>query len=145
MTYSIAEAGKRSGLSIHTLRYYEKDGLMPEIARDEKGGRVYTDSDITWIFLVRCLRDADMPIPLIREYIDLVKDPGSTAHERRDVIRTFKKEIDEKLKRYAVVQKLIDKKLELYDAEIDAGEDSDDCMDRNSEWDELMSVLEGFE
>ncbi|MCL1984301.1 MAG: MerR family transcriptional regulator [Methanomassiliicoccaceae archaeon] len=145
MTYSITEAGKRSGLSVHTLRYYEKDGLMPEIRRDEKGGRTYTDTDIVWISLVRCLREADMPIHLIRGYIDLVKDPNSTTEDRRSVIVTFRNEVDAKMRKFAMAQRLIDKKLELYDAEMNAGADKNACRDRNSGWDELASVLEGYE
>ncbi|MCL1811277.1 MAG: MerR family transcriptional regulator [Methanomassiliicoccaceae archaeon] len=75
MVYSTVEAGNKLGLSKHTLRYYEKIGLMPEITRDEAGNRLYKDSDISWIYLVRCMRDIDMPVQDIRAYIDLVRDP----------------------------------------------------------------------
>jgi len=78
MVYSTVEAGNRLGLSKHTLRYYEKIGLMPEITRDEVGNRLYKDSDISWLYLVCCMRNVDMPVQNIRAYIDLVKDPHST-------------------------------------------------------------------
>jgi DNA-binding transcriptional MerR regulator len=145
MAYSTIEAGRKLGLSVHTLRYYETIGLMPEIARDRAGSRMYTDQDISWIFLVRCMRDIDMPVQNIRAYIDLVKDPRSTLEERRSMVEAFKKEVDGKLKKYLIVQRLIDKKLELYDRDILAGgTEADACLDQNSDWEDLLSVLEGI-
>ena len=143
MPYSIMEAGKKLGLSIHTLRYYEKAGLMPEIMRNETGSRVYTDSDISWIYLIRRLRDIDMPIQNIRDYINLLKNPNSTLEERRSMVETFKKEIDGKLRKYKIVQSLIDKKLEFYHlAEQASKTEADVCYDYHSDWEHFMSVLE---
>jgi len=143
MPYSIMEAGKKLGLSIHTLRYYEKAGLMPEIMRNETGSRVYTDSDISWIYLIRCLRDIDMPIQNIRDYINLLKNPNSTLEERCSMVEAFKKEIGEKLRKYKIVQSLIDKKLEFYHlAEQNSKTEVDVCYDYHNDWEHFMSVLE---
>jgi len=143
MSYSIMETGKKLGLSIHTLRYYEKAGLMPEIMRNETGGRVYTDSDISWIYLIRCLRDIDMPIQNIRDYINLLKNPNSTLEERCSMVEAFKKEIGEKLRKYKIVQSLIDKKLEFYHLAEQTGKtEADVCYNYHSDWEHFMSVLE---
>ena len=64
--YSIREAADKLNVSIHTLRYYEKEGLTPFIKRNENGNRIYTSTDIQWIYMIRCLRDTDMPIIKIR-------------------------------------------------------------------------------
>jgi len=62
MSYSAGEVAKKLGLSKDSLRYYEKEGLLPLIERDSSGHRVYSDFDVEWIFLIRCLRDTDMQI-----------------------------------------------------------------------------------
>ena len=143
MTYSIMEAGKKLGLSIHTLRYYEKEGLMPRIARFGNGHRVYTESDISWIYLIRCLRDIDMPIQSIRDYIGLLKNPDSTLEDRRSMIAAFKHVIDEKLKKYQIVQSLIEKKLEFYDAAAQSEKnEAESCYDYHADWEHFISVLE---
>jgi len=137
------EAGEKLGLSIYTLRYYEKAGLMPEIIRNKAGNRVYNESDLSWIYLIRCLRDIDMPIQNIREYINLLKNPKSTLKERRFMVESFKREIDEKLRKYKIVQSLIDKKLQFYHlAEQSNKTEADVCYDYHSDWEHFMSVLE---
>lgn len=142
MTYSISEAGKKLGLSIHTLRYYEKAGLMPEIMRNKAGNRVYTDSDISWIYLIRCLRTVDMPIQNIGRYISLLKSPDGTLEERRSMIEAFKEEIDETLRKYKIVQSLIDKKLQYYNSAEQADKtEADACYDYHHDWEYFMSVL----
>lgn len=142
MTYSIKEAGEKLGLSIYTLRYYEKAGLMPEIARSRSGCRSYTDLDISWIYLIRCLRDIDMPIENIRGYINLLKNPNSTLAERRYMIETFKKEIDKKLQKYKIVQSLINKKLEFYYLTEQCNKtEAENCYDYRSDWEHFILIL----
>jgi len=143
MVYSIKEAGKKLGLSVHALRYYEKAGLTPDIARNAAGNRVFTESDISWIYLVCRLRDINMPIQYIRDYILMLKNPDSTLSDRRFMIEAFKKEIDETLKKYLTVQKLIDKKLEFYDnAASTEKTEADVCYDYRTDWEHFISILE---
>jgi DNA-binding transcriptional MerR regulator len=71
---SISEAAERTGLSTHTLRYYEREGLMlGSVDRASSSHRRYSDGDITWVEFLTKLRSTAMPIARVREYVDLVR------------------------------------------------------------------------
>jgi DNA-binding transcriptional MerR regulator len=85
---SISEAAERTGLSTHTLRYYEREGLMLSgVDRASSSHRRYSDGDITWVEFLTKLRSTAMPIAKVREYVDLVRqgDDSTPAH-RESVI-----------------------------------------------------------
>ena len=69
--YSAKEVAKITGLTTATLRYYEKENLMPPIARSIQFYRQYSDSDIEWINMIQCLRLANVPIRSIKQYVAL--------------------------------------------------------------------------
>jgi DNA-binding transcriptional MerR regulator len=71
--YSIGEVADRVGVSVDTLRYYEKAGLLNGVARTESGRRLYSDDDCGWILFVRRLRGTAMPIGEIAEYAKMVQ------------------------------------------------------------------------
>lgn len=66
--YAAKEAAEITGLSTATLRYYEKEQLLPQIARTSQKYRQYTDTDIEWIRMIQCLRMANVPIRTIKKY-----------------------------------------------------------------------------
>ena len=70
MTYSISEAAKQMGVSVHTLRYYDKEGLLPFVER-VNGRRVFKDSDFSWLKIISCLKNTGMPLKEIRRYMEL--------------------------------------------------------------------------
>jgi DNA-binding transcriptional MerR regulator len=73
-SFSISEAAERTGLSTHTLRYYEREGLMLSgVGRASSTHRRYSDGDITWVEFLTKLRSTAMPIAKVREYVDLVR------------------------------------------------------------------------
>lgn len=78
----ISEFAARSGVSAHTLRYYEKVGVLPAIARDAAGQRVFDPSDLDWIAFVTRLKETGMPLDQIREYADLRQQGPTTAPAR---------------------------------------------------------------
>lgn len=67
----------RSGFSIDTLRYYEREGILPAVARTAGGRRVYSDDDLATLGFLRCLRDTGMPIERLRRYGELCRDPAT--------------------------------------------------------------------
>lgn len=67
--YTAKEAAKLTGLSTAALRYYEKEKLLPPIARNSHKYRQYTDDDIEWIKMIQCMRRANIPIHSIKEYL----------------------------------------------------------------------------
>jgi len=87
VTYSIAQAAARSGLSIDTLRYYERIGLVEPPARDSGGRRDYSDEDLGWLAFLTRLRTTGMPIRMMREYAQLRhRGVGSTARRRQILV-----------------------------------------------------------
>ena len=85
---SIGQVADRTGLSVHALRFYEREGILPNPVRRGPGGRrVYSEDDLEWLDLCIMLRSSGMPLPAIRQYTDLVRQgPGNEA-ERLDLAR----------------------------------------------------------
>ncbi|MGH3436198.1 MAG: MerR family transcriptional regulator [Sciscionella sp.] len=86
MSYSIAQAADRSGLSIDTLRYYERIGLVDPPARDSGGRRSYSDTDLVWLGFLTKLRTTGMPIRMMREYATLRHHGDATAGRRKQIL-----------------------------------------------------------
>jgi DNA-binding transcriptional MerR regulator len=82
----IAEVSERSGLSINTLRYYERVGLIPPVDRNDSGMRDYTDLDIQRVEFIECMRGAGLPSEVLIDYLELVqqgdRQPGSLGLAR---------------------------------------------------------------
>jgi DNA-binding transcriptional MerR regulator len=86
MSYSIAEAARRSGLSIDTLRYYERIKLLDPPARDTAGRRAYSDDDLSWLEFLTKLRTTGMPIKMMREYASLRRHGAASAGRRKAIL-----------------------------------------------------------
>jgi DNA-binding transcriptional MerR regulator len=86
VTYAIAEAAHRSGLSIDTLRYYERIQLIDPPARDSGGRRAYSDEDLTWLEFLTKLRMTGMPIRMMREYAKLRHQGVASAGRRKQIL-----------------------------------------------------------
>ncbi|MCL2353240.1 MAG: MerR family transcriptional regulator [Defluviitaleaceae bacterium] len=146
MSYTAGEVAAKLGLSKDGLRYYEKEGLIPPIARDKSGHRAYSESDVDWIFLIRCLRDTDMPIFKIKQYVSLAMESGDNSIiERRKMLKEHEAVLDEKIKTFQKLQKLIEKKVEFFDDTLKADDqEAIRCMDYIEEWEKFKVFLGGF-
>ncbi|GAB3672756.1 MerR family transcriptional regulator [Salinisphaera aquimarina] len=78
----IAEFAERSGVGVHTLRYYERIGLLPAIARNVSGHRQFSEGDLDWVAFITRLKNMGMPLAQIRRYAQLRAQGDSTAHAR---------------------------------------------------------------
>jgi DNA-binding transcriptional MerR regulator len=146
LSYSIGEVAKKLRLTNDTLRYYEKEGLLPPIKRDLSGKRCFSDSDLEWVFLIRCLRDTDMPISKIKKYISLLMNSGeNSVLERREILSEHRVFIKKKVSAYKYLLKLIEKKLEYYDEAL-SSEDPEAvrCMDYQAEWENFRAIQGGI-
>ena len=79
---TIQEVSQETGLTAHTLRYYERVGLIPSVARADNGHRRYSEEDIGWIEFVKCLRSTGMPISEMQRYVELQQQGDETAGDR---------------------------------------------------------------
>ena len=115
MGMTIAEAAERSGLTSHTLRYYERDGLMLfPVERSSTGHRRYTDRDLTWIELVTRLRATGMPIRDVRRYADLVRAGAGNEQERLELLRDHRRAVLDQLAEVQDHLGAIDRKIGIY-------------------------------
>lgn len=145
MTYTTKEAAEKLGITKDALFYYEKEGLLPEIKRDKHQRRVYTDSDLEWIYLICCLRNTDMPISKVKQYITLLKESGrATISQRRSILAEHQIFMEEKIAAYHTFLQMLQKKIEFYDDALTAPDpEKVKCMDYVSEWENFKKFLEG--
>jgi DNA-binding transcriptional MerR regulator len=84
---SIGQVAERTGLSVHTLRFYEREGIFAQPIRRAAGGRrVYTEDDVDWLTVCTILRGAGMPLPDLRRYTELVQAGDGNEAERLDLL-----------------------------------------------------------
>ena len=84
---SISEAAELTGVSVHTLRYYERSGLMlVPVDRASSSHRRYTEADISWIVFLTKLRSTAMPIARVRRYVELARAGADTTGDRLDLL-----------------------------------------------------------
>lgn len=81
-----AEAVERSGFSLDTLRYYERIGLLDAVQRDRTGRRLFSEHDLAWLGMLRCLRDTGMPIAGMLRFTELARAGDATVAERLAVL-----------------------------------------------------------
>ena len=81
----------------YTLRYYEKEGLLPAIRRSRGGVRRFTEEDLEWLGLVFCLKNTGMPIKKIREFIDLSRKGDQTLPQRCEILLAHKKDVENRI------------------------------------------------
>jgi DNA-binding transcriptional MerR regulator len=122
---TIADAAARTGLTAHTLRYYERDGLMLAVARSESGHRVYTDRDLDWIELITQLRATGMPIREVRRYAQLVRDGADNERERLDLLAAHRERVRRNLAEVTAHMAAIERKIDYYAGVIDTCGDPD--------------------
>lgn len=111
---SIAEAAKASGLSAHTLRYYERAGLIESVSRNGSGHRRYRAGDLELIAFLARLRATGMPIRDVRRYVELIKSGEATNAERLALLEAHRNRVLAGLEATARNLELVDWKIGVY-------------------------------
>lgn len=122
MSYSIKEVSQKLNISAYALRYYEREGLLPFVKRDDNGRRIYTNDDLGWVQLVNCMRTMGMSIAYIKNYVKLCVEGDETKAERRNIIQDQKDLIQKEIKKYTELLELVNLKLDYYDEKISRDE-----------------------
>ena len=118
LEYSIGDFSKLTGLGIHTLRYYEHEGLIaPE--RNSSNRRCYSDKDFTWIEFIKRLKDTGMPIKEIRHYAKLRAAGNPTLSERMEMLVQHRQALDGQIAQLQAHKIKLDEKIEFYRSEIE--------------------------
>jgi DNA-binding transcriptional MerR regulator len=95
---TVQQASEKTGLSAHTIRYYERIGLIPSIERAANGHRRYSEDDIGWIEFLKCLRSTGMPISEMQRYVELQQEGDATLHDRLALLEAHRRRIKAKIK-----------------------------------------------
>jgi DNA-binding transcriptional MerR regulator len=120
---TIAEAARRTGVSVHTLRYYERAGLVvTRVDRTAGGRRRYHKLDLAWIVICTKLRATGMPIRSIRRYAQLVAAGPGNEGERLALLQAHRADVTAKLAEIKENLRLIDHKIDVYQGRLAAGD-----------------------
>ncbi len=121
--YSIQDVSGKTGLSTHTLRYYEKEGLLSPVSRTPGGFRQYTDEDLEALELICCLKNTGMSLQEITRFVRLTRQGDETLRERVELLREHRESV---IQRMNEMQKYLDKvtwKLNFFSEKLRAYED----------------------
>ena len=112
---TIAEVSEKYQISADTLRYYEKEGLIPYISRSEGGVRNYTEEDCARIGFVKCMRSAGLSIEVLKQYFELFAKGKRTLKARRDLLATEREKLKDRMTELQETLKRLDYKISVYD------------------------------
>jgi DNA-binding transcriptional MerR regulator len=121
-TFSIGQVATRTGRSIHAIRWYEAQGLIPGVVRDKGGRRRFTEYHLRWLDLMERLRLTGMSIAQMREYTHLARQGSATLRQRRALLAGHKARVRESIDKWTAALALIDAKVEFYDEWLANGE-----------------------
>jgi DNA-binding transcriptional MerR regulator len=113
-TYSVREAAEEMDVSIDTLRYYEKIGLLPHIRRAENGRRKYSEEDLGWIYWLKLLRESGMSIQTMKRYVDATRAGDHTIDERCAILEEHRKHLHDRIQTLQAFLGKLEKKVEFY-------------------------------
>ncbi|MBT2759544.1 MerR family transcriptional regulator [Mesobacillus foraminis] len=120
-TYSIGEVAKELNLTVYTLRYYDKEGLMPFVERTASGTRLFKKSDIDALRVIECLKSTGMPIKEIKNFIDWCSDGDATLKQRYDMFMERKANVEAQIEELKKTMELIEHKCSYYKTALEAG------------------------
>ncbi|ADI12475.1 transcriptional regulator, MerR family protein [Streptomyces bingchenggensis BCW-1] len=119
---SIGQVAERTGLSVHALRFYEREGLfVNDVRRGPGGRRVYSEDDVDWLTVCIILRASGMPLPALRRYADLVREGAGNEEERLRLMREHYEHVTAQIGRLTQSLDLIRFKVGVYEDLVDQG------------------------
>ncbi|WP_435857026.1 MerR family transcriptional regulator [Streptomyces toyocaensis] len=113
-TYTISEVAALTGLTAHTLRWYERIGLMPHIDRSHTGQRRYSNRDLDWLALVGKLRLTGMPVADMVRYAELVRSGDHTYTERFELLKQTREDVLSRIAELQDTLAVLDRKISFY-------------------------------
>ena len=112
--HTIEQAAQQSGLTIHTLRYYEKAGILPRVDRNGGGHRRYSDSDLGWIEFVKLLKATGMALNDIRAFVEAERRGADGRAEKLALLEAHKRLVAAKVAEMQAFLRQLDTKIEYY-------------------------------
>ncbi|GAB3862302.1 hypothetical protein GCM10029963_68250 [Micromonospora andamanensis] len=113
-TFTVSEAAHQVGLTTHTLRWYEQEGLVAPVGRDSAGRRRYTRQDVDWLLLLTRLRRTGMPVRDMRRYVELARQGDGTLGARRALFEEHRVRVLHRMAELEEDLKVLDFKIDHY-------------------------------
>ncbi len=121
MIYTVGEMAKKVGVASSTLRYYDKEGILPFIERSAGGKRIFKDSDMEWLSIIECLKKTGMPIKEIKKFVDWCIEGDSTIDKRLELIDKQREEVLKQMEQLKSTLETLDYKHWYYETAKKAG------------------------
>ena len=134
MEYSISDVAEMMGVTSHTLRYYDKEGILPDVKR-VNGKRVFTEEDIKWLKIITCLKNTNMPIKKMKEFFELVRLGDKSLQQRYDMILEQKESILAQIKELEYYLKEVEYKEWYYTEALKDGTEKNVIKYSKNTWD----------
>jgi DNA-binding transcriptional MerR regulator len=135
---SIGQVADRTGLSVHALRFYEREGILAfPIGRALGGRRVYSEQDIEWLTVCTTLRASGMPLPVIRQYADLVRQGAGNEEERLALLRRHEQAVIRQIQALTDCLDVVNSKVRVYEDHLAQGTE---CLEATAPSDDVMAV-----
>lgn len=115
--FTIGQIAEKTKLSIHTLRFYEKEGLVPFIKRNSSGYRLYEEEHVNWIRFLNCLRETGMPISKMKEFVSLTLKRDESEEQQIKMLVEQRRIIENQVNTLVSYMNMINKKIEMYSNE----------------------------
>jgi DNA-binding transcriptional MerR regulator len=124
---SIGQVAERTGLSVHALRFYEREGLLADpVRRESNGRRVYTEEDVDWLNMCIKFRSSGMPLDTIRKYTDLVRQGAGNEADRLALLKSHQDHVRAQIEELNECLNVITWKVDIYQEHVNAG--TADCL-----------------
>lgn len=124
MYYSIGEVAEKINLPKSTIRYYDKEGLLPFVERKESGIRMFAESDISMLQVIECLKSTGLSIKDIKKFSDWCTKGDQTLQERYELFLESRKNVKEQMAELEKTLELIEHKCWYYETALEAGTES---------------------
>ena len=121
MFYSIGDVAKRTGIAISTLRYYDREGLFPNMDRSSGGIRVFSEKELATLKVIECLKSSGMSIVAIREFLNWCREGDASLAKRQAMFHERLQEVEKQLEELQRTRNMIRFKCWYYDTAVAAG------------------------
>jgi len=111
----IAQVSEQFGMSVDTLRYYERVGLIPPVNRNDGGIRDYNELDLRRVDFIKCMRGAGLPVEVLIEYVALVQKGDKTIEARKEILIEQRKLLVDRMDEMQKTLDILEHKIEVYE------------------------------
>ncbi len=127
MGYTVKQVAEKTNLAAHVLRYYEKEGLLPQVGRSRSGIRHYSEDDLEWLGLICCLKNTGMSIKQIKDFVDLSIEGDCTLKQRCEMLKDHKRNVETQIQDMFRHLDKVSHKIEYFTAQYDRYVKSSTC------------------